>query len=153
MAFDAAALHAPVGMAASLPPEVLALFNERHQQITPCEAILSIIVPHNLPQAMANRDVIWFIDNQAACQLLTKGCSTSSDLCFIASLAHLMFARLRCRVYFEYIESHANPSDGLSRAGLEDTWTLLQNWKLMTAEIPDLIAVAASSLTAALRLI
>lgn len=153
VAFDAAALHAPVGMAASLPPEVLALFNERHQQITPCEAILSIIVPHNLPQAMANRDVIWFIDNQAACQLLTKGCSTSSDLCFIASLAHLMFARLRCRVYFEYIESHANPSDGLSRAGLEDTWTLLQNWNLMTAEIPDLIAVAASSLTAALRLI
>ena len=44
VAFDAAALHAPVGMAASLPPEVLALFNERHQQITPCEAILSIIV-------------------------------------------------------------------------------------------------------------
>ena len=64
------AAHASIGMAAELPKHVLDLFNQRHQQITPCEAILSVIVPHNLPHVMAGRDVLWYIDNQDACELL-----------------------------------------------------------------------------------
>lgn len=64
------AAHASIGMAAELPKHVLDLFNQRHQQITPCEAILSVIVSHNLPHVMAGRDVLWYIDNQDACELL-----------------------------------------------------------------------------------
>ena len=64
------AAHASIGMAAELPKHVLDLFNQRHQHITPCEAILSVIVPHNLPHVMAGRDVLWYIDNQDACELL-----------------------------------------------------------------------------------
>ena len=71
--FDISAAHASIGVAAELPKHVLDLFNQRHQQITPCEAILSVIVPHNLPHVMAGRDVLWYIDNQAACEPLSKG--------------------------------------------------------------------------------
>ena len=151
--FDAASSRPPIGMAASLDPEVLQLFQQRHQQITPCEAILSVIVPHNLGPYMGGRDVVWYMDNQAACQILTVGSSSQSDLCFIASLAHLLFARLNCRIFGEYIASDANPSDGLSRKGLLDEWTQLQGWSLSPAHIPDLLQVAAVSLSAALQLI
>ena len=151
--FDAASSRPPIGMAASLDPEVLQLFQQRHQQITPCEAILSVIVPHNLGPYMGGRDVVWYMDNQAACQILTVGSSSQSDLCFIASLAHLLFARLNCRIFWEYIASDANPSDGLSRKGLLDEWTQLQGWSLSPAHIPDLLQVAAVSLSAALQLI
>ena len=120
--FDAAASCPPIGMAGTLEPHVLGLFEQRHQQITPCEALLSVIVPHNLGSRMAGRDILWYIDNQAACQILTIGSSSQSDLCFISSLAHLLFARLNCRIFWEYIESDANPSDGLSRRGLLDEW-------------------------------
>ena len=151
VAFDTSAAHASIGMAAELPKHVLDLFNQRHQQITPCEAILGVIVPHTLPHVMAGRDVLWYIDNQAACEPLIKGSSTSFDLNFIASLTHLMFARLRCRVFFEHIESEANPADGLSRDGLLDAWTLAQG--LQAPDLIDLIAVAASSLSTALQLV
>ena len=96
--------------------------------------------------------------NQAACHLLTKGSSSQDDLCFIAFLVHLLFAKFRCRVYFEYVESAANPSDGFSRAGLSaglglsDAWTLQQGWVLSQAHLPDLMAIAASSLSEALLL-
>ncbi|CAJ1440614.1 unnamed protein product [Effrenium voratum] len=148
--FDAASAQPPVGMAARLAPQVLQLFDERHQQITPCEALLSVIVPCNVPHLLVGRDLIWYIDNQAACQILTKGASSAGDLCFIASLAHLLYAKLSCRVYFEYIESNANPADGLSRDGLDDAWTFSQGWSLLPAIVPDLVRIAASSLAAAL---
>ena len=98
--FDAAASCPPIGMAGTLEPHVLGLFEQRHQQITPCEALLSVIVPHNLGSRMAGRDILWYIDNQAACQILTIGSSSQSDLCFISSLAHLLFARLNCRIFW-----------------------------------------------------
>ena len=64
--FDAASKSAPVGMAGALSPDILQLFEQRHQQITPCETLLSVIVPHNLSYSMIGRDVIWYVDNQAA---------------------------------------------------------------------------------------
>lgn len=110
-------------------------------------------MPHNLGSRMAGRDILWYIDNQAACQILTIGSSSQSDLCFISSLAHLLFARLNCRIFWEYIESDANPSDGLSRRGLLDEWSKSQGWMLAPAEMPDLLQVAAASLSAAMQLI
>jgi hypothetical protein len=60
----------------------------------------------------------------------------------LAHLAHLKWAELGCRVWIEWINSDSNPSDGLSRAGLLDPWTLRQGWSLRQGFIP-----AADSLT------
>ena len=38
-------------------------------------------------------------------------------------------------VWFEWIDSHSNPADGLSRLGLKDPWTLKQGWTLQ--EVSD----------------
>ena len=142
-----------VGMSVDVPPCALSLLQPREQQITPCEALLGVVVPHNVGHLLCQQDVIWYIDNQAACQLLMKGSSSHVDLCVIAPLTHLMLAQLGCRVYFEYIESEANPSDGLSRAGLLDEWTLQQGWLLMPAELPPLFYTGFKSLAEAVTLI
>lgn len=53
----------PIGMTAVLGPEVIACLVDRKQQITPCEALLSVIVPANVPHLMCNQDIVWYIDN------------------------------------------------------------------------------------------
>ena len=45
-----------------------------------------------------------------------------------------------CRAWFEWIDSKSNPSDGLSRDGLEDPWTIAQDWDLKEVVAPDQIA-------------
>ena len=143
----------PIGMSADIPPALLQLLVRRQQQITPCEALLGVVVPHNVGHLLRNREVIWYIDNQAACQALVKGSSSHADLCSIATLTHLLLAKLGCRVYFEYIESEANIADGLSRDGLEDNWTKSQHWDFAPAVIPTILYSALSSLHKALLLV
>ena len=62
----------------------------------------------------------WFLDNQAAMNIMIKGSSGQSDLADIAAAAHLTLAKLDCRDFFEWIETDANVADGLSRDGLLD---------------------------------
>ena len=50
----------------------------------------------------------------------------------------IMLAKLGCRVFFEFVASDDNPSDGLSRNGLLDNWSLEQNWSLDTAKQPNI---------------
>ena len=68
---------------------------------------------------------------------IIKGASAKADLCAITVAIHAIFARPNCRVWVEYVESASNPADGLSRAGLEDAWTLAQGWSLREVPCPD----------------
>ena len=128
----------PKGFAGEFAQETLCALSNRAQQITPCEALLSIVAPCNLAGDIRGHDVLWFIDNQAALSCLVKGSSTCPDMARIAVLCHLMLAKLGCRVFFEYVASDDNPSDGLSRNGLLDNWSLEQNWSLDMAKQPNI---------------
>jgi len=130
----------PIGLACHIDEATLRILVPRSQQITPLEAILGCIAPLNLAQDLAGEDVIWFIDNQAACSCLVKGSSTHPDMAFISMCTHLMLSFLQCRVWFEYVESEANVSDGLSRDGISDTWSKQQGWRLAEAQLPDFAA-------------
>ena len=66
-----------------------------------------------------------------------KASSSHDDMAAIATITHLLFASLGCRVYFEHVESGANVSDGLSRGGLGDDWTKNQGWYLVNAVLPN----------------
>ena len=143
----------PVGMSAVIPTDLLNLLVRRQQQIAPCEALLAVVVACNVSDMLHQKDVIWYIDSQAACQALVEGSSSYSDLCSIGTLRHLILAKLACRVYFEYIESEANVADGLSRDGLDDAWTQSQNWSLSHATIPPLLYSAFHSLHEAMSLV
>ena len=45
-------------------------------------------------------------------------------------VAHLLWLHLGSRVWIEWVDSASNPSDGLSRLGLQDPWTRMQDWAL-----------------------
>ncbi|CAE8638050.1 unnamed protein product, partial [Polarella glacialis] len=49
------------------------------------------------------------------------------------------------RIWFEWIDSDSNPSNELSRDGLEDEWTRSQGWDLDTALLPEWHKLAESS--------
>ena len=65
---------------------------------------------------------IWFIDNVAALMALVRGTSKNPDLNRLAGLVHSALFALQTWVYFEWVESDANWSDGVSRVGQRCEW-------------------------------
>ena len=83
-----------------------------------------LLVPWFHPQVLRSLDILWFIDNEAAANSLIRGDSRESDVHSIVQFSYLLYHHLQCRVWFGWIGSHSNPSDGLSRLGLLDQWTI-----------------------------
>ena len=55
----------------------------------------------------------------------------------------LYWAEAGTRVWFEWVASDDNPSDGLSRDGLKDAWTLAQTpkWDIAEYTAPEWFAL------------
>ncbi len=77
------------------------------------------------------------MDNEGSASSLVKGISKHFDAGCISHLAHLLWARLGCRVWIEWINTKSNPADGLSRDGLLDAWTRKQGWALGEGLCPN----------------
>ena len=69
----------------------------------------------NWPEAFRGRHVIWFVDNTAATAAFVKGASSNEDLERIVGLFWVLAFHLDCSVWFEWVDSKANWSDGISR--------------------------------------
>ena len=63
-------------------------------------------------------DIRWFVDNESACSTLIRGASREEDVQGIAECTQLLAMRLATRIWYEWVDSAANPSDSLSRLGL-----------------------------------
>ena len=75
-----------------------------------------------LHKHLRGRDVVWFIDNESAASCAIRGGSNLPEVETAIQVAHLLWLHLKTRVWFEWIDSLSNPSDGLSRLGLNDPW-------------------------------
>ena len=128
--------HQGRGATMVLSQQLIDSWKPRTQQIYPAEAIAPLIVFLTEGPSLAGQDIIWFIDNEAACASLIRGASTQHDVGTLMYATHILFAKYGCRVWFEWIDSHSNPSDGLSRDGLEDEWTRAQGWSLREVPVP-----------------
>ena len=128
--------YQPRGGTCVVPQEVIASWIPRKQQIYPGEAVVALVLPALLPALLADRDILWFVDNESAASTLVRCASSQCDVHEIAQYSHYMLHMLRSRVWYEWIDSDSNPSDGLSRAGLEDEWTQSQNWSLQSYSFP-----------------
>ena len=118
------------------PPRVLDAWRPRAQQIYPGETLAAVVVPKLCPDALRSMDVLWFIDNEAAAAALIRASTSELDVLGLVQQAHLQFAELHMRVWFEWVDSESNPSDGLSRDGLDDAWSASQPWLLESFEFP-----------------
>ena len=124
----------PQGRTSLVTEGVLDQLIERKTQIMACEAIA---VPQAIirePHLFAGSDVIWFIDNEAACSSLVRGTSSQDDIGTIAGITHFLMLRYHIRIWYEWIDSNSNPADGLSRDGLQDEWTAQQGWQLSISD-------------------
>ena len=80
------------------------------------------------------RDLLIFVDNEAAVSALIRGGSKAADAARLAELFHALLLQLTSRAWVEWIDSNSNPADGLSRLGLRDPWTAEQDWILRAVE-------------------
>ena len=124
----------PQGRAIHVPPWVVESWEERKTQIYPAEtyAVYAAIWTH--AEQLAGLDVIAFVDNEAAASSIIRGrCDDVGDI--VQSL-HWLLLKYSIRLWVEWIDSKSNPSDGLSRLGLLDPWTLQQGWSLDEGSLP-----------------
>ena len=118
------------------PPAVLESWKERKQQIFLGETLCALVLPMLYPTRWQAVDALWFTDNQAAVVAAVKGCSREGDVHEIAHPAAILRGRNQVRVWFEWIDSDSNPSDGLSRLGVADDWSKQQGWQLQEFAFP-----------------
>ena len=118
------------GGTCSVPDAVIHSWQDRKQRIFPGETLCGLIVPWFHYTHLRGHDLLWFIDNEAAASALIRGSCRPSDVHRIAQFSHVLLHGLGCRTWIEWIDSDSNCSDGLSRLGLADPWTLLQGWSL-----------------------
>ena len=97
----------------------------------PAESAALPLATWALAEHLQGADVIWFIDNEAAASAGIRSSSGLPEVDIMIQAAHWMWMELDVRVWIEWIDSLSNPSDGLSRAGWEDAWTLQQQWQRM----------------------
>ena len=91
-------------------------------------AVLAAIGQHR--DLLTGRDVIFFIDNEAAVSAMIKGDSRLPLVGTMAMCVQLLLIRYKIAIWFEWVDSNSNLADGLSRDGAEDPWTLDQHWEL-----------------------
>ena len=94
---------------------------QRDTQIFAAEAFAPSAAMDLEPEVFRGRDVVWFIDNEGACSTLVRGACTEEDMSGIDECTHFLVMELSVRVGWEWIDTHANPSDGLSRRGTDDS--------------------------------
>ena len=106
---------------AQLSQEMVRALLSRQQQIGQVE-ILGALCPYlSMPELLAGRDVIHWIDNTSAQAALTKGYSGVPDSARLVHLFHAWNCAAGARVWFEYIPSKSNPADEPSRIDLSDS--------------------------------
>ena len=91
-------------------------------------AVLSAIWQHR--DLLTGKDVIFFIDNEAAASAMIKGDSRLPKVGTMAICVQLLLIRYNIAAWFEWVDSDSNLAAGLSRDGAEDPWTLDQDWEL-----------------------
>ena len=131
-----------VAGACRVPADVIKSFLPRKQQIGQLEALVPYVAMCNHPEMLRGVDAMWGIDNTSAEASLIRGYSSKGDTANLVAATHLVMADLDMRTYWFHVDSESNPSDGLSRDGLEDEWTCQMarqyQWQLCEAALPPL---------------
>ena len=124
----------PQGFSLELGLEFMTVLFPRKTQILAAEAVAVLTALVLSPELLAGREIVWFVDNEAALSSLVRGTSRAEDVGHIAACTQLAMMEHSCSAWYEWIDSASNPSDGLSRDGVLDEWTIEQGWDLI--EIP-----------------
>ena len=120
----------PRGFTIELGTEFLGALFPRKTQIFAAEAVATLAAFVLTPELVDGRELVWFIDNEAALSSLIRGTSRAEDVGHIAACTHVAAIEHSSSLWYEWVDSASNPADGLSRDGVHDKWTLEQGWEL-----------------------
>ena len=98
-------------------------------------AVFAFLVEHG--PALRGRDLIVFIDHEAGCSAIFRGSTKVPGIAPLVHAIHWFLTALDVRCWFEWIDTHSNPADGMSRDGVSDTWSISQGRELSTASSPS----------------
>ena len=103
-----------------VPEAVVDHWGFRRQYIGQGELLAGPLALHVFGKELRDESAIWFIGNQSALPAMIKGASPVQDNCQLAVVLALQLCQHNTKAWFEYVDSKANPSDGLSREGFDD---------------------------------
>ena len=106
---------------AVVPTEMVDALCCRGQQIGQVEIIGALAPYLSIPNLLAGRPVIHWIDNTSALAALVKGYSGVPDSARLIHVFHAWNSGAQARVWFEYVPTKENPADEPSRADLSET--------------------------------
>ena len=120
----------PRGFSMELGREFVDALFPRRTQILAAEAVAVLTALVLTPELLQGRELVWFIDNEAALSSLIRGTSRAEDVGHIAACTQVAMLQHSTTAWYEWVDSSSNPADGLSRDGVRDEWTLRQGWEL-----------------------
>jgi hypothetical protein len=101
--------------------------------------LLMVLAGVLMTPGLRGQSGLWFIDNVAALMALVRGRSASDDLDRIAEQIHGAMFATGTAMYFEWVESKSNWSDGISRDGHADEWHHRHGFVADTQAFPDFL--------------
>ena len=105
-----------------LPQELYEIWGEQVTYIAQLELYMILAAVTSYASDFRDKRGVWFVDNIAALMALVRGRSNSESLDQMALRIHAALFSIRAWVYFEWVSSESNWSDGISRDGLADQW-------------------------------
>ena len=123
-------------LVADVPEALCKRWSVRKQYIDLVEQSAVVMAIINRPEWFRGAEVIWFIDNSVALSGLVKGANQGVDMDKGCAVVHLALAMLKASVWFEYVESDSNWSDGASRVGLSDKWLRDNRFNPSVCKVP-----------------
>ena len=121
---------------AKLTNQMVSRRRPRKQQIMCAEALAPLIALHHSAARLANQQILWFVDNLGAMGSLIRGSARPEDVGHIASMEATLAAQLSTQVWYEWVDSASNPSDGLSRVGADCPLCKRNGWPVQEI-VPD----------------
>jgi len=105
-----------------LPKELYEIWGEQVTYIAQLELYMILAAVTVFADDFRGKRGVWFVDNIAALMALVRGRSNSESLDQMALRIHAALFSIGAWIYFEWVSSESNWSDGISRDGLADQW-------------------------------
>ena len=97
--------------------KVVSRWLPREQQVTCAEALAPLIALHHSATRLANRQVLWFVDDLGAMSSLVRESARPEDVGHNASMHTTLAAQLSAQIWYEGVDGASIPSDDLSKCG------------------------------------
>lgn len=109
-----------LGAVVSINQQVMQFWPDHDVVIAQLELLMILQAILTFPDSFRGCTGFWFCDNIAALMSLVRGRSDNDSLDFMASMVHMLLFHLNCYLWFEWVPSKSNWSDGISRDGFHD---------------------------------